>query len=493
MSRPTCIIAIAVIVCCLMPSVLSFPTATAVAAAPAWEKTSLPAQHTYTLLVDPTDTSTVLAGTAAGLFRTTDAGSTWKPYGTGLNTASSSILSVYSLGSDRDGIRFYAGTSAGAFQSQDRGATWSQGSGMLAGGGILRYYYAVSSLSVATDDPLTAYAGDSGMMTQGRVLKTTDGGATWRQASSGIDARKVRALALSPADSATVYAVVDDMLYVTRNAADSWTVAEGHMEIDAKSVDAITVVATADTVVAGTTGGVWTSHDNGATWSQGMGLHTTGMLQTWYAVGALAVSPATPSTLYAGDSGMLTSGGVFVSTNGGTSWSQAGTGLTDDINALAVAPSNPVVVYAATDTGIYRLVVPSATTPDIEPPPSSHTIVLTIGSSVMTVDGTSVSLDAPPVIRESRTLLPIRAVIEALEGSVSWDAAQRKVTVTLGDHTVALWIASRQALVDGVPVELDVPALIMSSRTFVPLRFVTENLGCTVTWDPVTRTVTIRL
>lgn len=491
MSRRACVVAIAVIACCLMSSVLSFPTAAAVATAPAWEKTSLPAQHTYALLIDPADASTVFAGTSEGLFHTTNAGSTWEPYGTGLKTASSSTLSVYSLGSDHEGVRFYAGTSAGVFQSQDKGATWSQGSGMLSGGGILRYYYAVSSLCVDPGDPLTAYAGDSGMMTQGRVLKTKDGGATWRQASSGIDARKVRALAISPDDPATVYAVVDNTLYVTRNAADSWTAVEGYMEVNAKSVDIITVIMTTDAVVAGTTGGVWTSRDHGVTWSQGTGLHTTGMMQTWYAVGAIAVSPVTSSMLYAGDSGMLTSGGVFLSANGGDSWSQAGTGLTDDINALAVAPSDPAVVYAATDTGVYRLVAASSTPPDIEPPPMSHTVILTIGSPVMTADGSPISLDAPPVIRDGRTLLPIRAVIEALEGGVAWDAAQRKVTVTLGNHTVQLWIASRQALVDGISVDLDVPALIMSSRTFVPLRFVTENLGCTVTWDPIARTVTI--
>jgi hypothetical protein len=45
--------------------------------------------------------------------------------------------------------------------------------------------------------------------------------------------------------------------------------------------------------------------------------------------------------------------------------------------------------------------------------------------------------------------------------------------------------------VDGVNVALDVAAIIVNSRTLLPLRFVAENLGCVVTWDPVGRTVTI--
>jgi hypothetical protein len=111
----------------------------------------------------------------------------------------------------------------------------------------------------------------------------------------------------------------------------------------------------------------------------------------------------------------------------------------------------------------------------------------------MSVDGRRATLDSPPIIREGRTLLPIRAVIEALEGSVGWDAVARKASVTLGMHTVEVWIGSSQARVDGMYVALDVAAMIVNSRTLLPLRFVAENLGCTVTWDPVGRTVTIEL
>lgn len=124
------------------------------------------------------------------------------------------------------------------------------------------------------------------------------------------------------------------------------------------------------------------------------------------------------------------------------------------------------------------------------------TIILQIGNSSFTVNGTSNTLDSPPVIKNSRTLLPIRAIIESLGGTVGWDATERKVTVSLGSTTIELWIGKSIAKVNGVDTPIDaanskvVPEII-NSRTMLPLRFVTENLGCDVQWDGTTKTITI--
>jgi outer membrane protein assembly factor BamB len=123
-------------------------------------------------------------------------------------------------------------------------------------------------------------------------------------------------------------------------------------------------------------------------------------------------------------------------------------------------------------------------------------IVLRIGNTTFTVDGSTRTLDSPPIIKNSRTLLPIRAVVEALGGTVGWNAAERKVTVTLGYKTIELWIGKSMAKVDGVDTPIEstnskvVPEII-NSRTMLPLRFVTENLGCDVQWDGTTKTITI--
>ncbi|MHC1679197.1 MAG: stalk domain-containing protein [Candidatus Cryosericum sp.] len=126
----------------------------------------------------------------------------------------------------------------------------------------------------------------------------------------------------------------------------------------------------------------------------------------------------------------------------------------------------------------------------------SIVIVLQIGSKSMTVDGKATILDVPPVILEGRTLLPIRAVIEALGGTVAWDVANQKVTLTLRHTTVILWIGQQAARVNGElrPIDpgnsLVVPRII-NSRTMLPIRFVAESLGCEVKWNALLRTVTI--
>jgi hypothetical protein len=129
-------------------------------------------------------------------------------------------------------------------------------------------------------------------------------------------------------------------------------------------------------------------------------------------------------------------------------------------------------------------------------PQLATVIVLQIGNSTFTVNGESHTLDSPPVIKNNRTLLPIRAIIEALGGTVGWDPNEKKVTVTLGNTTLELWIGKSVAKVNGIDIPIDstnpkvVPEII-NSRTMLPLRFVTENLGCDVQWDGTTKTITI--
>ena len=118
-------------------------------------------------------------------------------------------------------------------------------------------------------------------------------------------------------------------------------------------------------------------------------------------------------------------------------------------------------------------------------------IVLTIGEKLILIDGEYVVNDVAPIIRGERTVLPIRVIAEALGASVSWNEAEQTVTIVKGEMTIVVYIGQAFALVNGEPVELDQPAFIESGRTYLPLRFIMENLGAEVTWDGAAQTVTI--
>ena len=121
-------------------------------------------------------------------------------------------------------------------------------------------------------------------------------------------------------------------------------------------------------------------------------------------------------------------------------------------------------------------------------------ITLKIDSPYIVIDGISNKIDAQgskPIIKNGRTLLPIRTLIESLGGTIEWDAKEKKVSIYLNGHSIILWIGKTTALVDGSKVTLDVATEIINSRTYLPLRFISENLGASVNWDPTTRTITI--
>lgn len=107
------------------------------------------------------------------------------------------------------------------------------------------------------------------------------------------------------------------------------------------------------------------------------------------------------------------------------------------------------------------------------------------------VNGEEPTFDTAPFIRDGSTLVPFRAIAEALNAEVSWDKEERSVTVTRGGITVKLFIDSKTAYIDGNELTLDVPATIVNSSTVVPVRFVSEALKAAVEWEAETQSVII--
>jgi len=110
----------------------------------------------------------------------------------------------------------------------------------------------------------------------------------------------------------------------------------------------------------------------------------------------------------------------------------------------------------------------------------------------VTLNGEAIDFaDQAPEIVEGRTLVPLRAIFEALGASVEWDQATKTVTSSMDDVTVKLTIGDNTLYRNGEGVTLDVAAQILNGRTMVPARAIAEAYGVDVQWDAATRTVVL--
>lgn len=120
-----------------------------------------------------------------------------------------------------------------------------------------------------------------------------------------------------------------------------------------------------------------------------------------------------------------------------------------------------------------------------KPAAATKTIILQIGSTAVIVDDQAIINDVAPVIRNDRTLVPIRIITEALGGQVAWNEAAKEVTLTVNGKEIKMTIGKALEKYGVAPV-------IIGGRTFVPVRFVADELGAVTTWDDATKTVTIQ-
>lgn len=118
-------------------------------------------------------------------------------------------------------------------------------------------------------------------------------------------------------------------------------------------------------------------------------------------------------------------------------------------------------------------------------------IILTIGQKEATIDGKTVLNDVAPKIVNDRTMLPIRFIAECLGAKVDWTPDSQTVKITAENIDISLVIGESFATVNGEKIALDSPSFIENDRTYLPLRFVAENLGADVHWDETAQTVTI--
>lgn len=117
---------------------------------------------------------------------------------------------------------------------------------------------------------------------------------------------------------------------------------------------------------------------------------------------------------------------------------------------------------------------------------------LTLGAMVAKdYEGNSFTLQAPAQIVKGSTYVPMRFIGDQLGATVNWDSKEKKVTYILMSNTVEIWIGNRTARINGIEVQMPGPPVIVSSKTLVPLRFVGNALGAGISWDQATKTATV--
>lgn len=99
------------------------------------------------------------------------------------------------------------------------------------------------------------------------------------------------------------------------------------------------------------------------------------------------------------------------------------------------------------------------------------------------VNDKKIECDAPPTIQNDRTLVPVRAIMEAFNATVKWNDLTKSVTVSHNGINVVLTINSKKAKVGTVLSFLDCEPIIIDNRTFVPVRFIAETFKFNVKWD----------
>ncbi len=128
---------------------------------------------------------------------------------------------------------------------------------------------------------------------------------------------------------------------------------------------------------------------------------------------------------------------------------------------------------------------------------SKTEVKLTINSTTAYINGKAQTLDAAPINRNNRTMLPVRFLANAFgvaNDGIKWDAATRTATLSNATTTIVVTIDQPYMTVNGQRVELDSPAIIESNRTYLPVRAIANALGVSndnIAWDAKTNTATL--
>jgi photosystem II stability/assembly factor-like uncharacterized protein len=316
--------------------------------------TGLHAIQILSIAMDPQHSGTLYAGNYAvadnsGVYKTSNRGGAWD-YAAGLESYLTSALVV----DPTDSNIVYAGTDVGVYKSVDGGNNWTA---MNVGLAPLGQVTDVNVLVTDPQHPNTIYAASPG---RHGLFKSTDGAADWRAINSGLPMNGsfpalITALAIDSENSSILYAgtyVGSSVVFKSENAGLTWTASSPDFTasgakccawIAALAVDPASSSVVYVAISTNSFGGsIWRTTDAGASWQNLFASSSA-------SVTALAIDPQNSAKIYA-----ATTDGIVATDDAGVSWTQT-RGTPTLISFLGFDPQNPATLYAAGPSGLFAL------------------------------------------------------------------------------------------------------------------------------------------
>jgi photosystem II stability/assembly factor-like uncharacterized protein len=311
-----------------------------------WTPVAVPGGQPYAVVTDPSNALHLFVVLASGaLERTTDGGATWS----GTSLGNFSVVSSLVIDPSNDS-NVYAAAGGTVQKSTDGGATFAPSSTGLTG--------TADVLAIAPSSPSRIYsAGRSGSLAY--LARTDNAAGSWSTIASTPGATLIPKLGVDPSTSGHVLVgTYAHGVYVTTTAGASWSASNNGLT--AASPDAVAVDPTSTTVAFAGMGldGIYRTADGGTSWqSVTAGLVDPTHPQAEVRVSSVTVSAGTPSSAYVVrriESPGPDTAAVMKSTDGGTTWASADTGLPTDVQRVYSVPGSSTMLFAtaATDAGV---------------------------------------------------------------------------------------------------------------------------------------------
>jgi len=488
------------------------------------------------LKIDSVDPNIMFLGTGAGLkteggkwivsdafFKSTDGGNTWKVSNSGIIPKKSYIASppsVHDITIDPSNHNnLYIATAEGVFKSIDGGDNWA-----WSGGDLPKTGY--STILISHDNPKVLFA----LSSLDGVFKSDDGGITWK--SLGLKDERISVLAMSPVDTGTIYAGGEG-IFKSTDGGKTWA----YLNLKNKNelipwVNDIEISSQNSSLIyLATNIGVFKSDNGGQDWIE---LKPSKLILFW-SLNDVVLSQ--DNVLYSAangfsgkpgglvwmwkDEGIIppqeNTGSIIVKTNlSNASFTITGPSTYQGTGTTYQIKDAPIGEYTVTFNAVEGYITPLSIKKTLDTggtitfnanyskviEEKGTTIILYVGNPMMYVNGVEQEIDpgrrtAPVIISKwGRTIVPIRALVESLGGTISWDDIERKVTINFKSVLIELQIDNPKARVNGSekwidPDNHDVRPTIINSRTMLPLRFIAESLGCNVDWNSNTKAITV--